>query len=216
MAAQLEIIQCEQNSDEWLRARLGCITASELDAVMAKGKGKAKNEPSKTRRTYMLKLIGERITGQPAEHFTNKAMERGHEMEPQARELYALLTDTAPESIGFLKRGDVGCSPDSLVPTDGGLEIKTKAPHLLAEIILANKMPPEHKHQVQGSLWIAEREWWDFMAYWPRMPPFIERQYRDELYINSIQSAVNQFRDEMLELLEKIKRFGNPNLKEAA
>jgi hypothetical protein len=83
-----EIIECEQNSPEWLRARMGIPTASAFSDVLAKGEGK-------TRRTYMLKLAGELITGEPMESFSNAHTERGHLLEEEARDLYTLQTGSA-------------------------------------------------------------------------------------------------------------------------
>ncbi len=206
MANSLEIIECEQGSDAWLKVRAGVVTASEFATVMAKGKGKenGKDKESKTRRKYMLKLIGEILTGQPAESYTNKNMERGHAMEDEARDFYALMTDNQPVRIGFLKRGRIGCSPDSFVGDRGMHEIKTKQPDLHLEVLLADQLPTEHKAQCQGALWVAEREWIDFQSYWPRLPPFIKRVHRDEEYIKQIKSAVDQFLSEMDELMHKI------------
>lgn len=197
----MEIIDCEQGTAEWLAHRAGVVTASEFSTVMAKGKGGAE---SKTRRTYMLKLIGEILTGQPAESYTNANMERGKVMEEEARDFYAFLCDVQPVRVGFIKRGRVGCSPDSLIGDKGAHEIKTKFPHLHLEALLADALPAEHKAQCQGVLWVAEREWTDFQSYWPKLPPFIKRVYRDEDYIKTLESAVSAFLDEMDELMAKI------------
>lgn len=198
----LEVIECEQGSPEWFQARLGIVTASEFDTVMAKGK----NGPSKTRRTYMLKLIGEILTGQPQENYSNGHMERGKAMETEARDYYAFITDLEPKRVGFLKTGRVGCSPDSLIGEDGMHEIKTKLPHLHLEALLADELPPEHKAQCQGGLWVAEREWIDFQSYWPNLPPFIKRVYRDEDYIKTLAKSVYEFIEEMDELMAKITK----------
>ena len=199
---ELQIFNCEQGTPEWLQCRAGIPTASQFDTVMAKGKGGGE---SKTRRTYMLKLIGERMTGTPMDSFSNSHMERGHEMEQQARDLYAMVTETEPQKVGFIRRGDTGASPDSLVGTDGLLEIKTKLAHLQLDVILADKLPTEHVAQVQGQLWIAQREWLDFVSFWPGLPMFKKRIFRDEPYIARLKVEVDDFNDEMNNLLTQIK-----------
>ena len=95
-----EIIVCEQNSPEWFEARRGIPTASMFATVMAKGKDKG---PSLTRATYMRKLAGEIITGEPMENYSNAHMERGHSMEGEARDFYAFLTSDPPEQVGFIR-----------------------------------------------------------------------------------------------------------------
>lgn len=202
----LQIIECDQNSEEWYQARAGIPTASEFSTVMAKGEGKI-------RRAYMFKLAGEIITGQPVQSYSNAAMERGHEMEPEARKAYAFMTDADIQLIGFIRNGQKGASPDCLVGDNGLGEFKSKAPHILIEVLLKDQFPPEHKAQCQGALWVAEREWIDIVCYWPRMPLFVKRAYRDEAYISNLAGEVDRFNDELAETVEKIRRYG---VKEAA
>lgn len=190
----MNIIECEQGSPEWFQARLGIPTASEFDKVLAKGRGGGE---SKGRRTYMLKLIGERLTGEPAESYTNGHMERGKIMEEEARNAYVFMQDIEPQRVGFIRNGDKGCSPDSLIANDGLLEIKTKLPHLQLEVLLNECMPPDHVAQVQGQMWVTEREWCDFVSYWPKLPLFVKRIYRDDEYIRLLENAVTDFLEEM-------------------
>ena len=201
-----EILNLEQGTPEWFAVRMGCVTASEFHTVMAAGKAGA---PSKTRRAYMLKLIGERLTQEPQESYCNVHMERGKVMEAEARELYELVSGLTVEQVGFIKAGDdIGCSPDGMVGADGLQEIKTKLPHLQLEVLLRDEVPAEHMGQCQGALWVAEREWIDFVSYWPKLPIFIKRVYRDTDYIAKIRSEVDAFLNEMAEttiLIEKIR-----------
>jgi YqaJ-like viral recombinase domain len=186
----IEVFDFAQGSAEWFAARLGIPTASCFADILAKGQGK-------TRRSYMMKLIGEIMTGEPSENFSNGHMERGKEMEPDARNLYAFHLDVEPVQVGFIRNGRKGCSPDSLVGSNGMSEIKTKLPHLQVEVLLADRLPPEHIPQCQGNLWVAEREWIDFVSYWPKMPLFVKRVYRDEIYIKNLAAEVDLFLAEL-------------------
>jgi hypothetical protein len=204
----MEILTCEQGSEEWIRARIGIPTASEFHTVLAKGRD---GGDSKTRRTYMLKLAGELLTGEPMDSFGNVHTERGKELEPDARNLYAFMRDCEPQLVGFIRNGRKGCSPDSLVGNDGMVEIKTKLPHLQVDCLLANRVPPEHRAQCQGALWVAEREWIDFVSYWPTLPLFVVREYRDEEYLAKLAPAVDQFNEELAEMVERIRSYGTDN-----
>lgn len=206
----MEIINCEQGSPEWFAARAGLVTASEFQTLLMKGKGGGE---SLTRKTYMRKLAGEIITGEPMEGFTNVHLERGKVMEAEARDLYAFMTDAEPLQVGFVRSGRKGASPDSLIAGDGGLEIKTKLPHLQIELLEKDEVPAEHVAQVQGGMWVAEREWWDFVSYWPKLPLFVKRVYRDEAYIKTLSDAVDRFNDELDAMVERIRHYG---MKEAA
>lgn len=198
----IEVLDMEQGSPEWYQARLGIVTASEFATVMAQGRG---GGDSKTRRTYMLKLMGERLTGEPAYHYQNDHMERGKGMEAEARDMYVFLSDLEPRQVGFIRNGKVGCSPDSLIGNDGMLEIKTKLAHLQLDVLLSDAFPSEHVAQVQGQLWVAEREWCDFVSYWPKLKPFTKRVYRDEAYIKNLETAVAIFENEMAALLDRLQ-----------
>ena len=201
----MEIITCEQGTPEWFEARRGIPTASEFSTVMASGHGGGE---SKTRKTYLYKLAGEIITGRPSESFINAHMERGHEMEPEARAAYAFIKGVDPEQVGFIRNGRAGASPDSLLGADGLLEIKTKLPHLMIETILRGGMPPDHRAQCQGQLWIAEREWLDIAVYWPGMPIFVHREQRDPQFIASLAKAVSDFNEELDEIVARVRAYG--------
>ncbi len=196
----IEIFDCEQNSPEWLKARLGIPTASNFSAVLAKGEGK-------TRRTYMLKLLGEVLTGECEEGYSNGHMERGHEQEPDSRNLYMFQRDVEVKQVGFIRNGSKGCSPDGLIGNNGMMETKSKMSHLHLEVLLANRLPPEHKAQCQGALWVAEREWIDFCSYRPKLPLFVTRVFRDELYIANLSAEVDRFLAEMNELMARVSEY---------
>lgn len=193
--------EIEQGSEAWHSARLGIPTASKFATVMAKGEGKTRSE-------YMRKLAGEILTGEPMDSFSNAHMERGKSMEDEARETYAFVNDIEPRRVGFIRNGDRGASPDSLIGDDGGLEIKTALPHIHIDRLERNRLPPEHKAQVQGNLWISQREWWDFCSYWPKLPVLTVRVYRDEAFIAQLSDEVDRFNDELHALVARIRSYG--------
>lgn len=213
----IQIFDCDQNSPEWHRARMGIATASAFADILTPAKSKGGEQ--KTRRTYMLKLASEILTGLPMEMVTTYDMQRGHLLEPDARDLYALLTGTMPERVGFVRnnRLRVGCSPDSLVGTDGGLEIKTKLPHLLLDLIDKDEFPTEHYAQVQGAMWMTGRAWWDLEivgaveidgrpALAPNLPTFIKRAERDEVFIQNLANEVERFNTDLEAIVDDMQR----------
>lgn len=201
----MEIITgIEQGSEEWLEMRLGFITGSKFKDVIAKGQGK-------TRKSYMYMLAAESITGEREESFTNSYMEWGTENEPAARAMYELENDCTVEEVTFIKLGikSIGVSPDGLVGDDGMVEFKCPKTTTQIETYLSGKMPTSHKAQVQGQLWVAERDWCDFVSFDPRINSesgfFIQRQHRDEEYIKSLSQSCFDFADELAEMIEKLK-----------
>ena len=191
------IREVEQGSADWLALRLGIPTASEFDCLLVNGKGEAGFGAAAF--TYMDQLIGERITGEAADPFQgNRHTERGHELEQVARDLHMATYDLPTELVGIILNNGAGYSPDALVGNDGLIEVKSKLPKFQVGVILANEVTKDHVAQCQGGLWLAEREWIDFVSYWPGMPLFVKRAYRDEELIKKLAERVKTF-NELLE-----------------
>lgn len=212
--AEVEIFEdVEQQSEEWFRLRLGAPTASNFRIMMATGKD---DEESKTRSRLMRQLAGEILTGEIAEgKIKTAAMSRGNEMEPEARAYYERRNFVDVRRVGFIRRrlplgGWVGCSPDGLIGEKKALEIKTMAPDLMIERLLAGAgMPPEHRAQVHGTMWVADLEEVDLLLFYrgmPVNPVFTVR--RDETFIRDIAREVETFEFETRQLVEKIRRMG--------
>jgi len=193
------IIYCEQGTPEWFTFRLGRVTASHFSDVLSTGS---------TRKTYMMKLLAERMTGEPLETFSAKWMEEGNETEPQARDYYAELNGVGVEQVGFIELGDdIGCSPDGLVGDDGMVQIKCPFPSAHLGYILKGTLPSQYKAQVQGELWVAERQWSDFISFDARVksrPYWSIRVQRDEQYIKELEAAVLKFADDLNTLTAKV------------
>jgi len=205
----IEIVDCVQGTPEWYTARCGVVTASKFSDVMAKGEGKV-------RRSYMYRLAGERITGVPAETYRNADMERGQEMEAEARSFYAMMTSADLKLVGFIKNGNKGCSPDALIPAEnGGLEIKTCQPSVLVEYLMKAAadplwFPPEHKAQLQGNILVAELKWIDLCCYSTAagIPPLVRRIEADSPYILAMGAEVLRFNEELEGVIKTVKGFG--------
>ena len=205
----LEVFDVPQGSPEWLNCRLGLPTASNFATVM-RAKGKGDNGTSAERTTYINKLAGEIITGEPMETYTNANMERGHEWEDEARNLYAFVHDAEPTRVGFIRNGQKGASPDALLGSDGGLEIKTALPHIQIARLRKGTLPAEHQAQVQGNIWVAEREFWDFVSYSRKLPLLAIRVYCDDAYIRHMAECVDIFNQELAQTVEYIRDYGPP------
>lgn len=197
------VTDIEQGTPEWLALRLGIITASELDCLLVSGKHPTGFGVAAF--TYMDQLIGERITEEAAElPFQTKATIRGHEQEGVALSLYESREEVKVQKVGIILNRGIGYSPDGLVGTDGLIEIKTKLPKFQVGVILSGEVPKEHVAQCQGGLWASDREWIDFISYWPGMPLFVKRMHRDEAMIRKIAERVKSFYEIMDERMNKV------------
>ena len=200
----MKIIDCVQNTPEWAAARLAIPTASKFGEILTPT-GKLSAQADK----YMLELCAEWLSGQPCDDYQSDWMKRGTELEPEARALYAFRMDVEPQTVGFITRDDglVGCSPDALIGADGLAEFKCPAPHTHVRYLLGEKLDSKYLPQVQGQMWIAEREWCDWVSYHPTMPPAIVRTVRDKFYIKALASAVDEFIGKMLAKREQLAKF---------
>ena len=196
----MNIIHCDQLSDEWYTARLGKLTASHFADVLSAGSG---------RETYMMRLLAERMTGQRYMGYSDKNMEWGIETEPQARDYYEWVTDEKVEQVGIIFADEVGASPDGLVGDKGLLEIKCPLTTTHLGYIIKNKFPVKYKPQVQGQLLITGRQWVDFVSFDPRylkQPFWCIRVERDETYLMKLSAATAAFATELSELQKKLEK----------
>jgi hypothetical protein len=156
------------------------------------------------RRDYRAQLIAERLTGRAEDHYVSKEMKFGTEQEPFARTAYEIKTENIVDQVGFIfhQRLDfTGASPDGLIGQDGGLELKCPKTTTHLAYMMAGTVPKEYQYQMLWNMACAEREWWDFASYDPRMPEklriFIVRMPRDEARIVEIEREVLKLNSEV-------------------
>ena len=174
----------QQNTEEWFNLRLGRFTASTFKDLFM----------SKTTKGYekaIYKPVFERLTNESPESFSSEYMERGHEMEPLAKDCYEQETFNEVSNGGFFTLDDwIGASPDGLIENDGILEIKSPAYNTMINYLLNKKLPAIYKWQVHGQLYVTGRQWCDFMAYHPKLKPLIIRINRDESIIDELKGKL--------------------------
>lgn len=207
----MQILNCQQGSTEWLNARLGIMTASNAHLLLVNGK---KDGLGDALITHAYHLIAERFTGQMSGKFDgNEYTERGHILEPIVSDYYVQMgyakADDIQEVGIVLNFADkygypVGASPDRLVGEKGGLEIKTREPHLQAELLLTGDIGKKHLAQVQFGLWVTGREWWDYISYAENMPFYIKRFYPDEKMHQIFDEKIGKFYQLIEEMMNKI------------
>lgn len=191
--------QCVQGSDEWHALRLGKITGSRFGDVLAKGR--AGDSFGATAEAYAIEILCERFTGIAQDQLKLRETEWGKEHESAARLAYCLFAGVSIDQVGFAVHGtmhDVGVSVDGLVGKRGLIEIKcpfNSRNHL--KVMKHRRVPSEYRPQVQGGLWVLERDWTDFVSYDPRMPAefslCVIRVERDEEYIEALEERCRSF-----------------------
>jgi len=199
-------ITAEQGTEAWFSARLGKPTGSRFKDVMAEGKGL-------TRASYRTELALEVVNNKRKESFVSKAMENGTDQEPFARSAYEARTGEMVDEVGFCLHDTLACgvSPDGLVNGSGLTEFKCPTDPVHLEYMKRKDMPPAYRWQVQGQLWVMDREWCDFASYngsfGDNAQLIIRRTYRDEAAIKSLEESIKTFIEEVAAEVEFIRNY---------
>jgi putative phage-type endonuclease len=185
-----------QGSPEWKAARCGKVTASRVADVIAR----TKTGWGASRANYMADLIAERLTGTPAESYTNAAMQWGIDKEPDAADAYAFYRGADLETVAIVPHPsipDTAASPDRLVGADGLVEIKCPNTATHIETLLGQSIPSKYVTQMLWQMACTGRAWCDFVSFDPRMPEalrlFVKRLERDDAQIASLEKYVVAF-----------------------
>ena len=207
----MEAPMIDQGTSGWHEARCGKFTASNFQSLMARNK--KTGEPLKAYSDLIWTVVTERITQKQDEGIDGIALRWGRDLEPFAREAYELETGNIVTESGFIvhpKYPHVGCSPDGLIGTDGGLELKCPKSSIVHLERFISGVPAEYMPQIQGCMMVTGRQFWDFASYDPRMPEshrlLIIRVKRDEEFINKLELAIDDAENSARDLLNKLNQ----------
>lgn len=200
----------DQNTDEWLHARAGCVTASRMTDVIAKLK--RKDGMAAARHAYLIEVVVGRLTGLNPEKYVTAAMQAGIDNEPLAKAAYEIATGNVIEDGGFWLHPSIkffGASPDGLIGEEGLVEAKAPQPDTHLGYILDGVVPEEYMPQMIAQMACTGRKWVDFVSHCPNMPrnlrTFIRRYERDEALISQAELEVIQFLSEVKDLIAKLE-----------
>jgi hypothetical protein len=199
------IVDVEQRSEAWSRARAGRLTASNAKHLLSKGKGSAE---AAGRRDLRAQLVVEQLTGLPSDDgdgFVNAAMQWGIDHEAEAFAAYEALTGTLTTRVGFLAHTELmaGGSPDGVIGDfEGLLEIKCpKSATHLGYLRGSKEVPAEHSAQLTHMLWLTGVPFIDFLSFDPRFPKhlqtFLVRLKKEDVDLAAYELAVRLFLKEV-------------------
>lgn len=194
----MNIINCKQNSEEWIKRRLGKFTASDAQAIATAGKGLE---------TLVFEKASEIMALKMEIPFSNSHIERGHELEGDARIMYELETGNTVEQVGFCELDEfTGASPDGLVDDDGLVEIKCLENKKFIEQKFTGKIDTGHIWQMQMQMYVTNRQWCDYCVYSENFKDrlLVTRVERDEIAISKIKAGLDTGIAMLKNVLEKI------------
>jgi hypothetical protein len=206
----MKIIDFPQGSPEWLAARVGLVTASRVSDIIAK----TKTGTAASRANYMAELVVERMTGASGESgFLNEDMQRGIDLEPEARFLYEVTFDRPVVQVGLVLHPTLraGASPDGLVEDEGLIEIKAPRTHVHIECLESRKPPAKYLPQMAWQCICTGRKWCDFVSYDPKMPErlrlFAARFIPEAGYMRELEAEVTAFIAEVDAKVEALSKL---------
>lgn len=202
-----------QRSPDWFTARCGSLGASQIADALAR----TRSGYSASRYNVMGQLIAERLTGVAQEGYTNAAMQRGIEVEPEARDAYAFMRGVEVAECGLFTHPEIPgthASPDGLIGEDGLLELKCPNTATHIDTLLNGKVPGKYQQQILWQLACSGRKWCDFVSYDNRMPGnlmlFVRRIERDDAAIRDMETEVRDFLIEMQRKIEQLETLQEP------
>ncbi len=156
--------QIVQNTPEWDAIRAGKWTASNAAKIM----GALTTQGLKD---LIKDLAWGRAIGKPDRGFSGRSMERGHEVEPEAREAFAFEHDEQVEQVGFVEHGripNLGWSPDGLLSDRRrGLEIKCLEHKAWIDVFNTRQIPSEYRWQAKFACMVGGLDELLFWVYHP-------------------------------------------------
>lgn len=159
----------DQRSGNWIKERLGCLTASRAaDAFATTKKGE-----SEARRKYKMQLLAERLTNLAMEFYVTPQMQRGIDLESAARERFEEITGLIVQECGFALHDNIaflGASPDGLIGHDALIEIKCPNTDTHLTYRLEGVPPEKYRPQMLIQLAVTGRKHCWFVSYDDRLP----------------------------------------------
>jgi len=210
------IYNFEQRTDEWFRIKAGKISGSNALKIM-KPRGLGVGG-----KTYCTEVMSGNLVEYFEETFKSAAMQKGIDREPIAAEMYEkekMVETTEAGFIMYVPENEehaalanlLGVSPDKLVGTKGGLEIKCPEATQHAVNLTQKVCDSKYYDQIQMCLFVSGREWWDLISYNPDFKPQfrvkITRILPCSIWQNTFIDRAMQCADIIDELLGEINGY---------
>lgn len=198
----MKIYNFEQRTEDWYNIRKGKMTASNAETIIANGKGLE---------TYIYNLMAEYYSSAEKENYINADMQRGIDLEPEARLEFEFYTDLDVQEVGFIEYNEfIGVSPDGLIGDDGLIEIKCPNDSIYFKLLLNDNIKPEYIAQMQMQMYITDRQYCYFVSYNPNFEKslYIKKINRDEEMIEKLKKGLERGTQLIKEIKENFRKVG--------
>ena len=198
----MKIHNFEQRTDEWYAIRRGKMSASNAETIIANGKGLE---------TYIYNLMAEYYSSAEKENYVNADMQRGIDLEPEAKIEFQFYTGLDIKEVGCVELNEyILASPDGLIGDDGLIEIKCPNDSIYFKLLLSNNIKPEYIAQMQMQMYVTDRQYCYFVSYNPNFEKslYIKKINRDEEMIEKLKKGLERGTQLIKEIKENFRKVG--------
>ena len=198
----MKIHNFEQRTDEWYAIRKGKMTASNAETIIANGKGSE---------TYIYNLMAEYYSSAEKENYINADMQRGIDLEPEAKIEFQFYTGLDIKEVGCVELNEyILASPDGLIGDNGLIEIKCPNDSIYFKLLLSNNIKPEYIAQMQMQMYVTDRQYCYFVSYNPNFEKslYIKKINRDEEMIDKLKKGLERGTQLIKEIKENFRKVG--------
>lgn len=191
-----------QRTPEWIEIKRGKMSASNAETIIANGKGLE---------TYIYNLMAEYYSSAEKENYINADMQRGIDLEPEARLEFEFYTGLDVQEVGFIEYNEfIGVSPDGLIGDGGLIEIKCPNDSIYFKLLLSNNIKPEYIAQMQMQLYVTDRQYCYFVSYNPNFEKslYIKKINRDKEMIEKLKKGLERGIELIKEIKENFRKVG--------
>jgi putative phage-type endonuclease len=197
-----------QGSPEWLKLKLGVISASNASKVVS-------GKTTETRLGYLCDLVSQVCTGEQ-EEINSKYLKWGNDHEAAARMSYEFSESVKTKQVPFVFLDESfreGCSPDGIIEGEKGAEIKCPFNGSnYIKFFVTDKVKPEYQWQMQFQMRVLGCETYDAVQYHPSMkanPVKVFTFKRDEEMQKKFDDCIPEFITDMDKYLKQLGvKFG--------
>ena len=191
-----------QRTPEWIEIKRGKMSASNAETIIANGKGLE---------TYIYNLMAEYYSSAEKENYINADMQRGIDLEPEAKIEFQFYTGLDIKEVGCVELNEyILASPDGLIGDDGLIEIKCPNDSIYFKLLLSNNIKPEYIAQMQMQMYVTDRQYCYFVSYNPNFEKslYIKKINRDEEMIDKLKKGLERGTELIKEIKENFRKVG--------
>lgn len=191
-----------QRTPEWIEIRRGKMSASNAETIIANGKGLE---------TYIYNLMAEYYSSAEKENYINADMQRGIDLEPEAKIEFQFYTGLDIKEVGCVELNEyILASPDGLIGDDGLIEIKCPNDSIYFKLLLNNNIKPEYIAQMQMQMYVTNRQYCYFVSYNPNFEKslYIKKINRDKEMIDKLKKGLERGTQLIKEIKENFRKVG--------